>query len=144
MPETEQNVELFLKYSVEDDFNDDDDDDDYYYDDDDDDDDDDGDFGQDDSRNRVFNCFLFMKQYLFTFTFLSFITLFTDALKAVLSLYTFSMDGARVGLARILFCWINKRIITQDTNILTKDMHVSNSIDDMWSTMKGKLWPQKK
>ena len=53
MPETEQNVEPFLKYSVEDDFNDDDDDDDDY-----DDDDDDGDFGQDDSRNRGFNCVL--------------------------------------------------------------------------------------
>ena len=63
-----------------------------------------GDFGDDDSRNRGFNCFLFMKQYLFTFTFLSFITLFTDALKTVLSLNTFSMDGARVGLAKILFC----------------------------------------
>ena len=65
MPETEQNVEHFLKYYVEDDFNDDDDDDGYYDDDDDgddDDDDDDGDFGQDDSRNRVFNCFLFMKR----------------------------------------------------------------------------------
>ena len=140
MPETEQNVEPFLKYYVEDDFNDDDNDDD-----DDDDDDDDGDCGQDDSKNRGFNCFLFMKQYIFTFTFLSFITLFTDALKTVLSLYTFSMDGARVGLAKIPFCWINKRIITQDTNILTKDMHVSNSINgemlfDMWSTMKGKLW----
>ena len=108
-----------------------------------------GDFGEENSRNRGFNCYLFMKQYLFTFTFLSFITLFTDALKTVLSLYTFSMDGARVGLANIPFCWINKRIITQDTNVLTKDMHVSNSIDkeilfDMRSTMKGKLWPKKK
>ena len=63
-----------------------------------------GDFGEDDSRNRGFNCFLFMKKYLFTFTFLSFITLFTDTLKTVLSLHTFSMDGARVGLAKILFC----------------------------------------
>ena len=108
-----------------------------------------GDFGEDDSRNRGFNCFLFMKQYLFTFTFLSLITLFTDALKTVLSLHTFSMDGARVGLAKILFCWINKRIITQDANILTEDKHVSNSIDgeilfDMWSTMKGKLWQKEK
>ena len=63
-----------------------------------------GDLGEDDSRNRGFNCFLSMKQYFFTFTFLSFITLFTDAPKTVLSLYTFSMDGARVGLAKILFC----------------------------------------
>ena len=90
-----------------------------------------------------------MKQYLFTFTFLSLITLFTDALKTVLSLHTFRMDGARVGLAKILFCWINKRIITQDANILTEDKHVSNSIDgeilfDMWSTMKGKLWQKEK
>ena len=54
-----------------------------------------GDFGEENSRNRGFNCYLFMKQYLITFTFLSFITLFTDALKTVLSLYTFSMDGAR-------------------------------------------------
>ena len=108
-----------------------------------------GDFGEDDSRNRGFNCFLFMKKYLFTFTFLSFITLFTDTLKTVLSLHTFSMDGARVGLAKILFCWINKRIITQNANILTKDKHVSNSIDgeilfDMLSTMKGKLWQKEK
>ena len=52
------------------------------------------------------------------------------------------------GLGLQKFCSVelyNKRIITQDTNILTKDMHVSNSIDgeilfDMWSTMKGKLW----
>ena len=62
-----------------------------------------GDFGEENSRNRGLNCYLFMKQYLFTFTFLSFITLFTDALKTVMSLYTFSMDGARVGLANIPF-----------------------------------------
>ena len=61
-------------------------------------------FGEENSSNRGFNCYLFMKQYLFTFTFLSFITLFTDALKTVMSLYTFSMDGARVGLANIPFC----------------------------------------
>ena len=55
IPETEQNVEPFLKYSVEDDFNnvdDDDNDDDY------DDDDDDDDYYY---FNRGFNCFLFMK-----------------------------------------------------------------------------------
>ena len=55
IPETEQNVEPFLKYSVEDDFNnvdDDDNDDDY--------DDDDGDYYYY-YFNRGFNCFLFMK-----------------------------------------------------------------------------------
>ena len=57
IPETEQNVEPFLKYSVEDDFNNDDDDDnDDDYDDDDDDDDDYNYY-----FNRGFNCFLFMK-----------------------------------------------------------------------------------
>ena len=53
------------------------------------------------------------------------------------------------GLGLQKFCSVNKRIITQNANILTKDKHVSNSIDgeilfDMWSTMKGKLWQKEK
>ena len=53
------------------------------------------------------------------------------------------------GLGLQKFCSVNKRIITQNANILTKDKHVSNSIDgeilfDMWSTMKGKKKKKKK